>query len=335
MRDHPTCHLLVAKVKRSRTGLILLFVALILCLGAAMDGQAAKTSFSSDFQNFIRMVNDRYCVPRGMTVDRLTAQSTPPSYVQDFSIALGHALKGQYGYAANNPALMSRYQNLQREVLYDYLAYVQQRRGNNYPSAARMRSFAEQGMRGRTNAFTRQPSVQAGGIQSVFTGTDGGIKLPQRDPYSGNGQSIDLLGNKAPVGPKTPPTQKQNPQTAPARKLSPDGILGTWYARDAGRGSAPLSVSKEGNFYVGKITGPGGTAYGWKRNEISFRLQYDGEQGGALYYSGKHNPQVGNPYDNFHEWRDITLTYWLIDGQEQFGSVSLSGGERFKRAPHR
>lgn len=336
MRRNPLSHLHATRANRFRTGLVSLFALLIFCPGAVVDGQAAKTSFSRDFQSFIQMVNDRYCVPKGWTVDRLTAASISPRYVLDFSVALGHALKGQYGYAANNSALMARYKNLQHEVLYDYLEFIQNRRGNNYPSAALMRNHVEQGMRGRNNTFTVQPGVQGGAVQSVFTGPDYGLQLPQGTPSSGNDQTIDLLGQKPPPGKKPPPEPKQNPQPAPpARKLSPDGVLGTWYARDIGRGSAPLSISKEGNFFVGKITGPGGTAYGWKRNEVCFRLQYAGEQGGAHYYSGKHNPQVGNPYDNFHEWRDITLTYWLIDGQEQFGSVSISGGERFKRAPYR
>jgi hypothetical protein len=172
---------------------------------AAGDGQAVKTAFSSDFQNFIRMVNDRYFVPRGRTLDSMTSTATRPGDVDAFALALGHALRIQYGYATSNPALMQRYQSLQREVLYDYLEYIQNRRGNAYPPASRMRTWAEYGMRGRSNYFTQQPGVQPGAAPSIFMGSQSGIELPpqkqpQKQPPQPGGQ-IDLLDQRPATDP--------------------------------------------------------------------------------------------------------------------------------------
>jgi hypothetical protein len=170
-------------------------------LFAARDGQAVKTSFSVDFQNFIQMVNDRYCVPRSRTVDSLTSPATRPGDVDAFAIALGHALKVQYGYVSNNPALAQRYQNLQREVLYDYLQFIQYRRGSASPSAALMRRHAEEAMRGRQSFLTSQPGVQAGAVPSIFMGSQGGIQLPpQKQPPPAGGQ-IDLLNQRPATDP--------------------------------------------------------------------------------------------------------------------------------------
>lgn len=176
-------------------GLVMILSVLICLLFTVGEARAVKTAFSDDFQNFIRMVDERYCVPRGWTVDRLTQPATGYQYILDFSIALGHALRVQYGYAANNPALMQRYQNLQREVLYDYLDYVQYRRGNASPTAAQMRTWADNGMRGRSSRFTTQPGVQAGSAPSVFTGVQAGLDMPQKKPSQPGGQ-VDLLNQK-------------------------------------------------------------------------------------------------------------------------------------------
>jgi hypothetical protein len=171
---------------------------LLLTIGEA---QAVKTSFSFDFQNFIRMVNDRYFVPRGRTLDSMTSTTTRPGDVDAFALALGHALRIQYGYATSNPALMQRYENLQREVLYDYLEYIQNRRGNAYPPASRMRAWAEYGMRGRSNYFTQQPGVQPGAAPSIFMGSQSGIDLPPKKQPPQSGEQIDLLNQRPATDP--------------------------------------------------------------------------------------------------------------------------------------
>jgi hypothetical protein len=171
---------------------------LLLSIG---DGQAVKTSFSTDFQNFIQMINDRYCVPRSRTVDSLTSPAARPGDVDAFAIALGHALKVQHGYAANNPALMQRYQSLQREVLYDYLQYIQYRRGNASPSALTMRLHAEEAMRGRQSFLTNQPAVQASAAPSIFMGSQGGIQLPPQNKPPQPGGQVDLLNQRPATDP--------------------------------------------------------------------------------------------------------------------------------------
>jgi len=192
-RSHPSTN--HASYGKSVKGLVVIHFLLICLLCVVGEARAVKTAFSNDFQNFISLVNDRYCVPSGWTVDRLTQPATGYRYVMDFSIALGHALKVQRGYATNNPVLMQRYQNLQREVLYDYLDYVQWRRANAYPNAAQMRNLAQNGMAGRTSSFTTRPAAQAGAAPSVFTGVQSGLELPQKKQAQPGGQ-VDLLNQK-------------------------------------------------------------------------------------------------------------------------------------------
>jgi hypothetical protein len=100
-------------------------------------------------------------------------------------------------------------------------------------------------------------------------------------------------------------------------------------------GKAPLKVWKEGDIHLGMITGPRGSGFGWKRDTVSFRLKFQKQEGNSPVYSGKHDRQVGNPYNNNYEWRDVTLRYFLIGDEEVFGTVMFTGGEQFKRKPGR
>jgi hypothetical protein len=173
--------------------IVAVFPALILSLCLAVDASAAKSGFSPDFQNYIRLVNERYL---GGSLES-AIKSPEPRRLDNLAIVLGYSLRVQYTYSRNNPALQQRFENLKREVLFDYLQYIEQVRSGRYPRAAQMRARAQSVFQSGAGYFLDKPNVQAGAMPDIFSlrSAEGLPLAPERQQMKG-GEQIDLLNQR-------------------------------------------------------------------------------------------------------------------------------------------
>lgn len=315
---------------------------LIFCILFLTFGQSHAQQYSPQFQSLLNQVQQTYLSPRGETLGNLWN-----NYPTVLAALIGHALRQQIIHVQQNPSLNNQFMNLQREAQ-AYITQVAQTTPARLQDGGR---FTPEGLWYLVNkAFQGQDDgwilqnfgVRTGMLPSVLAASPGPQPLPPptgRPPFKEeeppSGDSIDLLGKQAPpvkVPPTTPP-----PPPRVQRKLNPEAAQGIWWGDDIGKGAPQLKIWREGDTYLGMLMNKQGSTFGgWKRNEVCFRVKYIQQEGEYLIFKGKHNEHIGNPYDNFYEWREYSAHYWVTpQGKERWGYYWSLLCDTFERSPRR
>ena len=182
--------------------------------------------------------------------------------------------------------------------------------------------------------------VRTGTMPSVMAAGPGDQqqRRPLTDPFTKEEKTnIDLLGQRAPsvkgpdncdnvalyFSPQCEWYRKQKEAQAEAARqkskaLNPDGVAGTWFARQR---KLQLKIWKQGDMYLGSISGETSWTYNFKPKEVCLRIKYVGAGKDGPVYKGQYYGTSGAQAE--YRWQDITFYYFLRWGKEVFSSGPL------------
>jgi hypothetical protein len=336
-------------------GAVLIFCILFISLGPCHAQQ-----YSPAFQALLNQIQQTYLAPKGENIAALRSQ-----YPAVIATLVGHALRQQMVHVQQNPSLNNQLMNLQREAQ-GYIGEVVRTTSARLDNGTR---FTQQDLWNITNrAYQGQDDdwiwqnfrVQTGTMPSVLAASPGVQPSPPPVEYpSGKKEKneINLLGRVAPPvkGPDSCDNvalyfspqckeyrQQKEAQAEAARQkskaLNPDGIQGTWFTHN---GKTQLQIWKQGDEYLGIMSGESISLENIKRNEVGFRLKYAGGGSNGPIFKGQCLKDKALGFPSRWEWEDITFYYFhkLSDGTERLdtdesfykggmGSVGISFKKR-------
>mgnify|MGYP001029599063 FL=1 len=299
--------------------------------------------YSPEFQALLNQIQQNYLAPRGDNLSSMRNQ-----YPNVVAALIGHALRQQALHVQQNPSLNNRFASLQQQAqvyITDVARTTSSHVRNEDGSPVTPESLwfvVNKFYQGQEDAWIWQNfRVRTGTMPSVLA-TRSGPQTPRPpvwDPpmKEEENNQIDLLGQRAPSvkGPDSCDNvalyfsdqckgyrQQKEAQAEAARQksraLNPDGIAGTWFARQR---KLQLKIWKQGDVYLGSISGETSWTYNFKPKEVCLRIKYVGAGKDGPVYKGQYYGTSGAAAD--YRWQDITFHYFLRSGKEVFSSSPI------------
>jgi len=302
--------------------------ALFFCVLFLISGQSHARQYSPGFQALLNQIQQTYLAPRGDNLSSMRNQY--PSIV---AALVGHALRQQMVYVRQNPSLNNQFKSLQQEAR-AYITDVAQTtsyRGRNEDGSpltpASLWCVVNKFFQGQEDAWILQNfGVRTGTMPLVLATRPGSEqqRRPVHDPYEKPRETnqIELFGIGAPSVKGQP--QATPPSQPPPSKitLNPDGITGTWFARQR---KLQLKIWKQGDMYLGSISGERDIMYNFVPNQVCLRLKYAGAGKDGPIYKGQYYAVTGAGA-NIHEWQNTTFYYYVRWGKQVFSNSGNSIG---------
>lgn len=306
-------------------GSILVFYIILLTFG-----QCHAQQYSPEFQSLLNQIQQNYLAPKGENLSSMRNQY--PSIV---AALIGHALRQQMVHVQQNPSLKNQFNNLTQEArryITDVARTTSYRGRNEDGSPLTPDSLwfvVDKFFQGQEDAWIWQnfrvrtgtmPSVLAASSRPHQPGRPVGALVEKEEK-----NQIELFGIGAPSVKGRP--QTTSPSQPPPRKitLNPDGIVGTWFANQR---KLQLKVWKQGDMFLGSVSGKRGYMYNFVANEVCLRLKYAGTGKLGPVYKGQCYMYSGAD-SSLHRWEDVTFFYKVAYGKEAF-----SNGENWLGTMH-
>ena len=325
-------------------------LALALSLLFLTMGQSHAQGYSPEFQALLNQIQQNYLAPRGDNLSSMRNQ-----YPNIVAALIGHALRQQALYVRQNPSLNNRFASLQQQARV-YIADVARttssrvRNEDGSPVTPENLWFVvNKFYQGQEDGWIWQNfRVRTGTMPSVMVAGSG--VQPPRPPVwdppmkQEEKSQIELFGIGAPSVKGTGNCdqaayyfseqckgyrlQKEAQAEAARQKskaLNPDGIIGNW---NGNLRRTQLRIWKQGDLYLGSVSGERSWIYDFKPNEVSLRLKYSGAGKDGPTYKGQYYGTSGAAAE--YRWLDIDFYYFLSSGKEVFASAP-SGSPQLRR----